>query len=147
MKNGDTHLRTAMSDKFSINKNMDKLEKEAVNRNTKTMVLLVMTLTTCTYRVFVNTSKMSNFDWYTASAWDVMCRLEKKHKHSDTISAVELNVRLSKLRIKETDHHGLIFEKLAEIYIAYGCQLDEARQVSEIVAKSPIHIYNHLSIY
>ena len=51
------------------------------------------------------------------------------------ISAVELNTRLGKLRIKETDHPDLLFDILAKINIAYGYQLDEARQISMIMAK------------
>ena len=66
-----------------------------------------------------------------------MERLKKKFKLDDTMSAVELNSRLSELKIKARDHPDLLFDKLAEIYIAYGYQLDELRQISEIMAKSP----------
>ena len=66
-----------------------------------------------------------------------MERLKKKFKPDDTISAVELNSRLNKLKIKAGDHPDLLFNKLAEINIVYGYQLDESRQISEIMAKSP----------
>ena len=75
-----------------------------------------------------------------------MCRLQKKYNPDDTISAVELNVKLGKLRIMETDHPDLFFDKLAETNIAYGYQLDKARQISEIMAKSP-KIYTNTLAY
>ena len=66
-----------------------------------------------------------------------MERLKKKFKPDDTISTVELNSRLSKLKIKASDYPYLLFDKLAEISIAYGYQLGKSRQISEIMAKSP----------
>ena len=73
---------------------------------------------------------MGNNDWPTGLAWDVMQRLRRKFKPDDTISVVEINSRLSKLKIKASDHPDLLFDKLAEINIAYGYQLDESRQIS-----------------
>ena len=136
-KDGDSDLPEAMKGKFSTNASTAKLEKEAVLRNTKAMALLTMTLVTPTCRVIIHSSKMGNNDWPTGLAYDVMERLKKKFKPDDTISAVELNSRLSKLKIKASDHPDLLFDKLAEINIAYGYQLDESRQISEIMAKSP----------
>ena len=75
-----------------------------------------------------------------------MCRLQKKYNPDDTISAVELNARLGKFRIMETDHPDFFFDKLAETNIAYGYQLDKARQISEIMAKSP-KIYTNTLAY
>ena len=75
-----------------------------------------------------------------------MCRLQKKYNPDDTISAVELNARLGKFRIMETDHPDFFFDKLAETNIVYGYQLDKARQISEIMAKSP-KIYTNTSVY
>ena len=57
-----------MTGKFSKDKNIEKLEKEAVGRNMKTMTLLVMTLTTSTCRVLVQTLNISNLDWPTGLA-------------------------------------------------------------------------------
>ena len=68
MKNGGIHLPTTMTGKFSKDKNIEKLEKEAVGRNMKTMTLLVMTLTTSTCRVLVQTLNISNLDWPTGLA-------------------------------------------------------------------------------
>ena len=91
-----------------------------------------------------------------------MKRLKAKYKLDDTISAVELNSRLNRLKIKESDHPDMLFDKLAEINIAYGYQLDSARQISEIMAKSlyteslmtvtkevltPDHLQNTLNIF
>ena len=68
MKNDEIHQPTAMTGKFSKGTNIKKLEKEVVGRNTKTMALPVMTLTTSTCKVLVHTSKMSNLDWPTGLA-------------------------------------------------------------------------------
>ena len=46
----------------------------------------------------------------------------------------------------ETDHPDFFFDKLAETNIAYGYQLDKARQISEIMAKSP-KIYTNTLAY
>ena len=145
VENGEANLPTAMIGKFSTDKDTEKLEKESVNRNTKAMALLIMTLTTPTCRVIIHTSKMANLDWPTGLAWDVMKRLKTKYKPDDTISAVELNSRLNRLKIKESDHPDLLFDKLAEINIAYGYQLDAARQISEIMAKAPKKYTNTLA--
>ena len=134
---GDSNLPNAMKGQFSKEASTEKLEKEAVKRNTKVMDLLTMTLATLTCRVIIHSSKMGNNNWSTGLAWDVMERLKKEFKPADTISTVELNSRLSKLKIKGSDHSDLLFDKLAEINIAYGYQLDELRQVAEIMAKSP----------
>ena len=75
----------------------------------------------------VHTSRTINLDWSTALAWNVICRLQKKYKPEDTISARELNKRLEKLRINETEHPDHMFDKLDEINIAYGYLLDEAK--------------------
>ena len=100
------------------------------------MVLLTITLATPTFRVITHSPKMSNPDWSTGLAWNVMGWLRKKCKLDDTISAVELNSRLSKLRIKVSDHPDLLFNKLVESNIAYGCQLEESRQITEIMANA-----------
>ena len=50
---------------------------------------------------------------------------------------MELNSKLGKLKIIASDYPYLLFDKLAEINIAYGYRLDESRQISEIMAKSP----------
>ena len=139
------NLPTAMIVKFSTDKDIEKLQKESVVRNTKAMALLIMTLTTPTCRVIIHTSKMANLDWPTGLAWDVMKRLQAKYKPDDTISAVELNSRLNRLKIKENDHPDVLFDKLAEINIAYGYQLDPARQISEIMAKAPKKYTNTLA--
>ena len=39
--------------------------------------------------------------------------------------------------VQTSDYPDLLFDKLAEINIAHGYQLDESRQISEIMAKSP----------
>ena len=91
------------------------------------MSLLAMTLATPTCRVIFHSSKMGNNNWPIGLAWDARKRLKKEFKPDDTISAVELNSRLSKLKIKASDHPDLLFDKLAEINIAYGYQLDESR--------------------
>ena len=39
MKNDEIHLPTAMTGKFSEDKNIEKVEKRAVSRNTKAMAL------------------------------------------------------------------------------------------------------------
>ena len=70
---------------------------------------------------------MGNNNWPTGLAWDVMEMFKKKFKPDDTISAVVLNSRLSKLKIKASDHPDLLFDKLVEINIAYGYQLDKLR--------------------
>ena len=126
-KDGDSDLPDAMKGKFSTNASTAKLEKEAVLRNTKAMALLTMTLATPTCRVIIHSSKMANNDWPTGLAYDVMERLKKKFKPDDTISVVKLNSRLSKLKIKASDHPDLLFDKLVETNIAYGYQLDESR--------------------
>ena len=64
-------------------------------------------------------------------------KAKKKFKLDDTISAMELNSKLGKLKIIASDYPDLLFDKLAEINIAYGYRLDESRQISEIMAKSP----------
>ena len=89
---------------------------------------------------------MSNLGWPTGLAWDVMFRLQKEYKPGNMISAVELNARLGKLRIKETDHPDLLFDILAEIKLAYRYQLDEARQISVIMAKFS-KIYTNILAY
>ena len=91
------------------------------------MALLTMNLAIPTCRVIIYSSKMGNNGWSTGLAWYVMERLKKKFKADDTISAVELNSRLSKLKIKASDHPDLLFDKLVEINIAYGYQLDKLR--------------------
>ena len=62
MKNGKTHLPTAITGKFADDKNIEKLDKEIIDRNTKAIALLVVALTTSTCRVLVHTSKVSNLD-------------------------------------------------------------------------------------
>ena len=39
--------------------------------------------------------------------------------------------------VQTSDYPDLLFDKLAEINIAHGYQLDESRQISEIMAKPP----------
>ena len=65
------------------------LEKEAVVKNTRCMVLLVMNLATPTCRIMIHASKMKYPNWPTGLAWDVIERLKKKYKPNDEISAVE----------------------------------------------------------
>ena len=72
VENGEANLPTAMIGNFSTDKDIEKLEKESVNRNTKAMALLIMTLTTPTCRVIIHTSKIANLDWPTGLAWDVI---------------------------------------------------------------------------
>ena len=88
---------------------------------------------------------MTNLDWPTDLAWDVMKRLKAKYKLDDTISAVELNARLNRLKIKGSDHPDILLDRLAEINIAYGYQLDSARHISEIMVKSPKKYTNTLA--
>jgi len=103
-KGGDSNLPVAMKGQFSKDTSTEKLEKEAVLRNTKTMALLTMTLVIPTCRVIIHSSKRDNNDWSTGLAWDIMEWLKKKFKQDDAISAVELNSILSKLKIKASDH-------------------------------------------
>ena len=117
-----------MKGQFYKDTSAEKLEKEAVLRNTKVMALLTMNLAIPTCRVIIHSSKMSNNDWPTGLAWDVMKRHKKKFKPDDIISIVELNSRLSKLKIKVSHDPDLLFDKLSEINIAYG---------SNIIANSP----------
>ena len=50
----------------------------------------------------------------------MIVRLKKKHKPNDEISAVDLNTRLSRLKIKARSHPDKPFDKRAEINIPYG---------------------------
>ena len=63
-KDRDSNLLVATKWQFSRDTSTEKLEKEAVLRNTKAIVLLTMTLSTPTCRVIAHYSKMSNNDWY-----------------------------------------------------------------------------------
>ena len=74
-----------MRGKFSKDNNIEKTEREAVDKSTKAMVI-----NTSTCRFLVHTSRTINLDWSTGLAWNVMCRLQKKYKPEDTISAVVL---------------------------------------------------------
>ena len=64
-------------------------------------------------------------------------RLKKKYKPNDEISAVELNTRLSRLKISTSSYPDKLFDKLAEINVAYGFNLGEDRQMAEVMAKAP----------
>lgn len=57
---------------------------------------------------------------------------------------VELNARLSRVKLKDSDHSDILFDKLAEVNIAYSCQLDETRYISIIMAVTPKHYTNTL---
>ena len=63
--------------------------------------------------------------------------IEKKYKPNDEISTVELNTKLSRLKISTKSHPEKLFDKLAEINIAYGFKVDEDRQMAEVMAKAP----------
>ena len=89
------------------------------------MALLTMNLAIPTCRVIIHSSKMGNNNWPTGLARDGMERLKKKFKPDDSMSAVVLNSRLSKLKIKASDHPDPLFDKFVEINIVYGYQLDE----------------------
>ena len=130
---------------FSTGDATEILQKESIIRITKAMSLLIMTLTTPTCRVIIHTSKTANLDWSTGLTWDIMTRLKGKYKPDDTVSAVELNSRLNRLKIKESDHPDLLFDRLAEINIVYGYQLDSVRQISEIMEKAPKKYTNTLA--
>ena len=101
------------------------------------MILLVMSLVTPTCRVMIHASKMKYPDWPTSLAWDVIERLKKKYKPNDEISTVELNTRLSRMKINTILHPDNLFDKLAAIHIAYGFKLGEGRQMAEVMAKAP----------
>ena len=64
-------------------------------------------------------------------------RLENKFKPNDEISTVELNTRLSRLKIKASSHPDKLFDKILEINIAYGFKLGEDRQMAELMANAP----------
>jgi hypothetical protein len=91
----------------------EALQLAAKKRNGKAMAALTMAFTSPKLMMMV--TKACTVDWPGGLAYLVVVQLFKRFRPQDTISKVELRMRLNRVAMKASDEPCVLFQQLAEI--------------------------------